>query len=86
MDDPRTALLVVAPETEAAVGSHRAALDRAALDRAALDRAALDRAAQLNVPAHVTVLFSFLPPTGIDLDELPAQVDGVPGFEVRFAR
>jgi 2'-5' RNA ligase len=71
MDDPHTALLVVVPEAEAAVGPHRATLDRAA---------------QWNVPAHVTVLFPFLPPAGIDLDELRALVEGVPGFEGRFER
>jgi 2'-5' RNA ligase superfamily len=49
--DWETALLLPVPAAEPAVGEHRARLDEAASD---------------GVPAHVTVLFPFLPPAGID--------------------
>jgi hypothetical protein len=45
-----TALLVLVPAAEPAVGGHRARLDVAARD---------------GVPAHITVLYPFLPPAGI---------------------
>ena len=46
-----TALLLSVPAAEPAVGRHRARLDEAARD---------------GVPAHITVLYPFLPPAGID--------------------
>ena len=46
-----TALLVPVPAAEPSVGKHRARLDEAARD---------------GVPAHITVLYPFLPPAGID--------------------
>jgi hypothetical protein len=46
-----TALLVAVPAAEAAVGEHRARLDEAARD---------------GVPAHITILYPFLPPARID--------------------
>ena len=49
--DWETALLVPVPAAEPAVGQHRARLDEAARD---------------GVPAHITVLYPFLPPAGID--------------------
>lgn len=45
-----SALLVAVPAAEPAVGRHRARLDEAAWD---------------GVPAHITVLYPFLPPAGI---------------------
>ncbi len=49
--DWESALLVPVPAAEPAVGQHRARLDEAARD---------------GVPAHITVLYPFLPPAGID--------------------
>jgi 2'-5' RNA ligase len=46
-----TALLLPVPAAEPAVARHRARLDEAARD---------------GVPAHITVLYPFLPPAGID--------------------
>ncbi len=46
-----TALLLPVPAAESSVGQHRARLDQAARD---------------GVPAHITVLYPFLPPAGID--------------------
>jgi 2'-5' RNA ligase len=48
--DWESALLVPVPAAEPAVGQHRARLDEAARD---------------GVPAHITVLYPFLPPAGI---------------------
>ena|SRR5918996_1931582 len=52
-------------------------------------RAALDPSAALGVPAHVTIMFPFLPPARIDDDVLTA-LGGVlaaaPAFEVGFER
>jgi 2'-5' RNA ligase len=47
----QSALLVAAPEAEPAVGEHRARLDSSARD---------------GVPAHLTVLYPFLPPASIN--------------------
>jgi 2'-5' RNA ligase len=47
----QTALLILAPAAEPAVGEHRARLDPAARD---------------GVPAHLTVLYPFLPPALVD--------------------
>jgi 2'-5' RNA ligase len=69
-----TALIVAVPEAEPAV--------------AAL-RARLDAAASWGVPAHVTVLFPFLPPSHIDDGVRAALRDiaaSVPPFTVTFAR
>jgi 2'-5' RNA ligase len=70
----QTALIVPVPEAEPAVGRVRAALDRSA---------------GWGVPAHVTVLFPFLPPERVT-DEVVAAVGevvaSVPRFEVTFAR
>src|SRR5579863_5161972 len=49
--DWESALLVAVPEAEPAVGEHRARLDQSARD---------------GVPAHLTVLYPFLPPAAID--------------------
>lgn len=49
--DWETALLMPVPAAEPAVGQHRARLDEAARD---------------GVPAHITVLYPFLPPALID--------------------
>jgi len=49
--DWESALLVAVPEAEPAVGEHRARLDSSARD---------------GVPAHLTVLYPFLPPASID--------------------
>jgi hypothetical protein len=51
-------------------------------------RAALDANARLGVPAHVTVLFAFLPPARIDdglLTDLRALFAEQSAFEVRFS-
>jgi hypothetical protein len=55
--DWESALLVPVPAAEPAVGQHRARLDEAARD---------------GVPAHITVLYPFLPPAGIDKTLLAA--------------
>jgi hypothetical protein len=51
----QSALLLAVPAAEAAVGPHRARLDSSALD---------------GVPAHITVLYPFLPPAEIGPDAL----------------
>ncbi|GAA0962440.1 2'-5' RNA ligase family protein [Virgisporangium aurantiacum] len=69
-----TALIVAVPEAEPAVGRFRATLDRAA---------------GWGVPAHVTVLFPFLPPGRITESEVAVvreAVATVPRFEVTFTR
>ena len=48
---PRSGLIIEVPEAEPAVGHHRAHLDASA---------------PLGVPAHITVLFPFMPPQAID--------------------
>ena len=55
--DWESALLVPVPAAERAVGQYRARLDEAARD---------------GVPAHITVLYPFLPPAGIDKTLLAA--------------
>jgi 2'-5' RNA ligase len=74
MTPTETALIVAISEAEAAVAGHRARLDRAAA---------------WGVPAHVTVLYPFLPPDRIDyavLAELSDAAAAVPRFAVTFAR
>ncbi|MGW4946069.1 2'-5' RNA ligase family protein [Actinoplanes sp. NPDC004185] len=69
-----TALIVEVPAAEAAVSTHRAALDRAA---------------SWGVPAHITVLFPFLPPDTITDDVLTAVqeiTDTQAPFEVTLDR
>jgi 2'-5' RNA ligase len=72
MSPMQTALIVSVPEVEQAVGRWRAALDSAAT---------------LGVPAHVTVLYPFLPPERLDDDTLTAvgeAVASVPAFTADF--
>ncbi|MEV4717237.1 2'-5' RNA ligase family protein [Micromonospora noduli] len=70
MEPTQTALIVPIPEAEEAVGRFRASLDRAA---------------GWGVPAHVTVLYPFLPPQQIDeqvLAVLRETIAGIPRFDV----
>jgi 2'-5' RNA ligase len=67
-------ILVPVPEAEPAVGRHRAQLDRAAA---------------WGVPAHVTVLYPFVPPdtiTGTVIEKARAAVAQVPAFDCEFRR
>lgn len=67
-------MIVPVPETEPAVESFRAELDRAAT---------------WGIPAHVTVLYPFLPPDRIgsrELRRLSEAVRMVPCFDVAFGR
>jgi hypothetical protein len=69
---PESAVLVPVPEAERAVGRHRARLDHAAA---------------LGVPAHVTVLYPFVPPSAITaatVEALAAAVGAVRAFGCRF--
>jgi 2'-5' RNA ligase len=69
-----SALIVPIPEAEPAVAAHR-------------DR--LDRAAGWGVPAHITVLFPFLPPAEIDErvhTTLGQIAGGVPAFFLTLGR
>ena len=62
-----SAVLVPGPEAEPVVGRHRARLDRAAVE---------------GVPAHVTVLYPFVPPpeiTAATIEVLAAAVRSVAG-------
>jgi 2'-5' RNA ligase len=68
MEPTHSALIITVPEAEPVVARHRARLDRAA---------------SWGVPAHITVLFPFLPPAEIDehvLDVLGRVAAGVPAF------
>ena len=69
-----TAVLVLVPEAETAVGRHRRGLDVAA---------------SWGVPAHVSVVYPFAPPSAVD-DEVVAllatAVAGVPAFGCTFSR
>jgi 2'-5' RNA ligase superfamily len=68
-----SAVLVPVPEAEPAVGRHRIRLDRAAVQ---------------GVPAHVTVLYPFVPPpeiTAATIEVLAAAVGTVAAFDCRFA-
>ena len=67
-----SAVIVTVPPAEAAVAPYRAQFDRAA---------------SLGVPAHVTVLYPFMPPSEIDatvIDTLAAAVASVPSFNAVF--
>jgi len=69
-----TAVLVLLPEADEVVGEYRARMDRAAA---------------LGVPAHVTVLYPFVPPDAVDarvIDALTEAVASVPAFDVAFDR
>src|SRR6478752_773273 len=70
----QTAVLVLVPEAEGAVAEHRAHLDMAA---------------SWGVPAHLSVVYPFVPPADVDdavLDELASAVATVPGFDCVFPR
>lgn len=70
MEPTQTALIVPIPAAEDAVGQFRASLDRAA---------------SWGVPAHVTVLYPFLPPRQINeqiLAVLRETIAGIPRFDV----
>src|SRR5690349_21669596 len=72
MAPTETALIVAVPAAEEAVGPYRAVLDPAA---------------RWGVPAHVTVLYPFLPPDRIDdatLAALAGIVRAAPRFDVTF--
>jgi 2'-5' RNA ligase len=74
VEHPLSALIVPVPEAEPLVGGLRAEMDPAAA---------------LGVPAHVTVMFPFVPPADIDDEVLAAVrevVAAVPAFEARFPR
>jgi len=69
-----SAVIVAVPEAEETVGAWRAQLDPSA---------------GWGVPAHVTVLFPFLPPASIDAEVLAClaqAVRTVPSFDAGFAR
>jgi 2'-5' RNA ligase len=71
---PHSALLLLVPAAESAVGEHRARLDASARD---------------DVPAHLTVLYPFLPPALIDhavLTSLAALFAAVPAFAFTLDR
>jgi 2'-5' RNA ligase superfamily len=70
--DRETAVLVPVPEAERVVSPHRSRLDGAAV---------------LGVPAHVTVLFPFVPPASVTpgvVDALGAAVAAVSAFGCEF--
>jgi len=74
MQPTESAVLVLIPEAESVVASHRAVLDPAAA---------------LGVPAHVTVLYPFMPPERVDdavISDLAGAVGSVACFDVTFAR
>jgi hypothetical protein len=70
----RTALLVPVPEAEQVVGQHRRALDHTAA---------------WGIPAHVTVLYPFVPPDEIApavVAKVQAALDGIPDFTCTFSQ
>ncbi|WP_091345196.1 2'-5' RNA ligase family protein [Micromonospora rhizosphaerae] len=70
----QSALVLEVPEAEAAVGHHRDVLDASA---------------RLGVPAHVTVLFPFVPPAQIDtmvVADLRRIFASTAAFNFRLAR
>lgn len=74
MELTESAVLVLVPEAENIVASHRVGLDAAAA---------------LGVPAHVTVLYPFVPPERTDgavISSLAAAVRSVTAFDVAFRR
>jgi hypothetical protein len=69
-----SAIVVIVPEAEEIVGEHRRLLDASA---------------SRGVPAHVTLLYPFLPPDQIDFDvlrKLDAVTEAQPAFDVSFTR
>jgi 2'-5' RNA ligase len=69
-----SAVVVTVPEAEPRVGALRAALDPHAA---------------LGVPAHVTIMFPFVPPTAVDDGVLAALREvcaAVPAFEAEFSK
>ena len=69
-----SAILIKVPQVESLVGRHRRDLDPSA---------------KWGVPAHVTLLYPFLPPSEIDanvLGRIATCVSGHRAFEVQFAR
>ena len=69
-----SAILIKVPQVESLVGRHRRDLDPSA---------------KWGVPAHVTLLYPFLPPSEIDanvLGRVATCVSGHRAFEVHFAR
>jgi len=70
---PESAILVPVPEAEPVVGRLRARLDRSA---------------GRGIPAHVTVLYPFVPPAQVTpavIEMAAAAVKSVPGFDCRLA-
>jgi hypothetical protein len=68
-----SAVIVPIPEAEPAVGKYRASLDRTTA---------------WGIPAHVSVIYPFLPPSRIgprEMSQLREAVRSVPGFDVSFA-
>lgn len=71
-DLSESALVALCPEAEPVVGRHRMSLDRAA---------------RWGVPAHVTVLYPFVPPgelTGRHLARVASLVSSLPSTEIEF--
>ena len=68
---PRTALIVVVPEAEPAVGKLRLAHDWSAA---------------LGVPAHITILFPFADPAEIDEEAIAEVVASIPAFDFELDR
>lgn len=69
-----TAVLVLVPEAEGAVAEHRAHLDMAA---------------SWGVPAHLSVVYPFVPPADVDdrvLARLASAIGTVPAFDCTFSR
>ena len=68
----QSALIVTIPEAEDAVAQHRARFDDAA---------------RFGIPAHVTVIFPFMPPSQVNrevIDTLAAAISTVPTFQATF--
>jgi len=73
-DRPLTGLVVAVPEAEPVVGAHRTRLDASAA---------------LGAPAHVTVLFPFMPQERVDdnvLERVTRVVGAVPRFGYTFRK
>lgn len=71
---PRSGLVIEVPEAESAVGPLRDLLDANA---------------RLGVPAHVTILFPFVPAREVDaglVDRLAETLASQPAFDYRFSR
>ena len=70
---PETALICRVPEAEPYIGKFRERFDPPA---------------RRNVPAHVTILYPFMPPTDVDegvIEKLREVADSVPSFSYRMA-